>query len=451
MKANDLPLEIWQQVFGHACCDGGRTGLSLALTSRFFHNASNLVRFRSLAFSSLRNIQRFLDFCGARAITNHPKPKILHLLLSFSAPDHISEGPATELDTGAGTDAYVWLRVRHQREHEKAAWDRQFMVLVPSLLALAAPYLETLAMLQSDGHAVPVMGNFAAPMPRLRELTLLMGIAVMLNDRDLGGPGDTEHAAHGTNPPVARTPSPPPSPAAAAAGGRTQALDARPRDAPLRHPATAAPEAPPVRPAPEIASPAPPERCRTALWPALQRLHVVCGRHRDWTLRDSLACLPRLAPALTHIRISNATYTHGKDDCVPAFLRRALAPRVRAHTAWGRHDAGDSACGRGHEGGGGGAGEEGGAAAMPALKRVIVHSVAPPPGGRCDVPYENYRALVQSVRATAAACEGSDDIRVRLLESERARHRDWEEMIEAQWVDRVEGGFGCWDVFGDDG
>ena len=55
--------------------------------------------------------------------------------------------------------------------------------------------------------------------------------------------------------------------------------------------------------------------------------------------------------------------------------------------------------------------------------------------------------LRQRAHARDAPVRAECDGKVR----ERARHRDWEEMIEAQWVDRVEGGFGCWDVFGDDG
>ncbi|TBU33752.1 hypothetical protein BD309DRAFT_851542, partial [Dichomitus squalens] len=43
-----LPLEIWQHIFLHACTDGGHTGCSLALVSRFFHLASHPVRFNSL-------------------------------------------------------------------------------------------------------------------------------------------------------------------------------------------------------------------------------------------------------------------------------------------------------------------------------------------------------------------------------------------------------------------
>ena len=72
-----------------------------------------------------------------------------------------------------------------------------------------------------------------------------------------------------------------------------------------------------------------------ALYHEAQRLHVVCGRHRDWTLRDALAHLPRLAPSLACLRISNATYTHGSHGCVAAFLRRALDVQEGADLAAG--------------------------------------------------------------------------------------------------------------------
>ena len=451
MQADKLPLELWQQVFAHACCDGGHTGLSLALVSHFFHNASHPVRFRSLAFRSLSSITKFLAYLDTSWPIHRPPLKIYHLLLSFADPLRDSGVPTYEVDDGANPE--MWIRVRQQRELDKATWDQHFMVLVPALLARAAPHLETLAVLQSDGHALPLMVR-APTLPRLRELTLLMGIAVLLadRDRDLGEPGGSSSArADRSGLSTHPTPSPPLAPLALPPPELRGTLPGI-QDASMSHHAAT------VTPTDAATDPQYPDaETRATGLPALERLHLVCGRHRDWTLHDALACLPGLAPRLSHLRISNTTYTHGRDRSIPHFLHHALAgappPATcgcdqRAHAAEG----GEGGCGCGEKrraaGFGGLAGDGRGCvpvAAMPELRRVIVHSVPPPAGGRCVKPYEDYRALVASVCAMSAACEAAGaDMRVRWMESERARHREWEGIIEAQWVDRAGGGRGCW-------
>ncbi|KAI0694013.1 hypothetical protein C8T65DRAFT_711088 [Cerioporus squamosus] len=373
---DDLPLEIWQQIFTHACTDGGCTGTSLALVNKFFHRASHPTRFRSLSFSSLVQIEGFLTYV---AVYQHDsKLRILHLLLSF--PNAMPPETSSQDDVGPSQSLNVWYIMRQQREHEKAAWDRRFLHLIPSLLQLAAPHLETLALLQSDGFAIPTIRTV---LPRLRELTLLVGISVTLSE------GAYEH-----EPSSAQTLSFSPTTVSA-----TSSLGNCPHG---------------------------------TRFPALERLHLVCGRHRDWTLREPLSYLMRLAPALTHLRISNATYTHGQDGSIPAFLRDALGMPSAL--------PGSSAllqCPPGSE--------VAHAAGMPGLQHVVLHSVPPPDGGRCGNTHKDYRALVGAVQAIADACESSEDVRVRWVEGERMRGTDWGQVIRAQWMDRITGGCGCWE------
>ena len=479
MLAHDLPLEIWQQIFAHACCDGGRTGASLALVSHFVHRASFPVRFRSLAFSSLRQIRRFFAFIDAHPCRGHLPPKVYHLLLSFTDPsrdapecewagapalNHGEPADGAPVPGVHGGDPHVWVRIRAQRAHAKLAWDREFLALVPRLLALAAPHLETLAVLQSDGHAIPTLAlAHGVPLPRLRELTLLAGIAAMLDCcRDPCARRDAATPDARSRPPSESPPKPHPGPRDAATPAHVHPLSLSPTaDASL--PRLAGSEAMEHAPGPDSCT----ETCAAVgRFPALERLHVVCGRHRDWTLRGALACVRRAAPALTHLRISNATYTHGRDGCVAAFLRRVLplasAPAIgRPRGGWDGDGEAAAEAGAGNARGAreDGVGRDGDADAdgdregpeMPALSRIIVHSVPPPAGGRCENPYEDYRALVRSVCTMEAACGGSPgDIRMRWVESERLRHRDWEQMIGRQWVERVQGGSGCWEGFGDD-
>ena len=440
-----LPLEILQRIFALACTDGGRTGTALALVSRFFHAASHPIRFLSLSLYSLRHIEQFLSYLRKHSTSRcHLTPKVKHLLLAFrSSPHSPCQDSSPELSSDDNSSMQVWYQLRQIREQDKAVWDSRFMTLVPILLEFVGPHLETFALLQSDGIIIPAIRH---PLPRLRELTLLMGIAAMLNaDTDDMSPHpapsfDTTHAGEGGS-----MSSCAPAPLAGFANPPLSAPATDPKDREQEEE-----QGPPTRPAPATPS----LGHGAARFPALERLHLVCGRHRDWTLREPLARLPGLAPALTHLRISNATYTHGQDDCIPTFLRAALGvgpPRdtedsdVRAR--------GPSATPIAHRPrsvlaldapGWDAAGE---APAMPRLRRVVLHSVPPPsPGGRCASPYKDYDGLVGAVRDIAVACENSEGARVAMMEGERLKHREWERIVEAQWMARVEGGYGCWEV-----
>ena len=444
LLANTLPLELWQQIFSHACTDGGYTGASLALVNKFLHGAAHPVRFQSLSFCSLAQIEGFLEYIRAYQQKRYdPKLRIRHLLLTFS--NSITTESSAQNDVGSSQSQDVWYMMRQQREHEKAAWDQRFLELVPSLLQLAAPTLETLALLQSDAFTIPPV---RITLPVLREMTLLAGISVTLGEEGFehepsststsgttsGSPLETGYAHFTMNASIF-------APVLATAS-RTDTAAVSAQNTSLSPPTTSATSSLgdcPYR----------------ARFPALERLHVVCGRHRDWTLREPLAHLRRLAPALTHLRISNATYTHGQDDSIPGFLRDALGmpaslvslgvggasgiarasmlapPALVEPEIASVYEVATAA-----------------AAGLPRLRRVVLHSVPPPDSGRSGNTHKDYRGLVDAVQAIAAACECSEAGRVRWIEGERMRSREWEQLIRTQWMDRITGGSGCWE---DDG
>ncbi|KAI8972207.1 hypothetical protein BD414DRAFT_221509 [Trametes punicea] len=386
---NRLHLEIWQEVFTHACIDGGYTAASLALVCKFFYHASLPVRFHSLSFFSLQQVELFLAFAGKWVDEGcRARPCVHHLLLCFShsafsdsTPEPCTDGPPD----AHHKDVDSWITARRLREEDKAAWDHKFLEVVPALFDLVATDLRTLALLQSDGFTWPPIRN---SLPGLRELTLLVGISAMLNQ------------AVGVD-----------------QSGRSagSALHESARNLMVPAPGTA------------------PSPCTR--FPSLERLHVVCGRHRDFRLRDTLAHLPHVAPRLTHLRISNATYTHAQ--CIPTFLRAALGIPVPQFERMGVaappksvQQAPDS--------------DPDVPAALPALRRVVVHSVLPPDGGTCDNAYREYVAFMENVNAISAACDVTGTVRVRSLRSDREKHQRWEELVNRHWMERIEGGQGCW-------
>ncbi|KAI0769789.1 hypothetical protein BD413DRAFT_493408 [Trametes elegans] len=397
-----LPLEVWREIFTLACTDGGQTAAALVLTCRFFYHAVHPARFQSLAFTSLHQVERFLVYVDHLEENQWvTRPRVYHLLLSFTffpdasqAPSPMGNRPPDERTNNVDQ----WITTRRQREQEQATWDEDFLCLIPALFDFVAPHLRTLALLQSDRFALPAI---TPTLPRLRELTLLTGISVMLRECD----AFDDTTGRSTASSISAGPSP-----------STSDTDSS-------------------------ATPS----CPYARFPALKRLHVVCGRLRDYTLRDALAPLPRLAPALTHLRISNATYTH--ERCIPAFLCAALGLGVRAPSHDHIQNPGlapaSPKCVLLQQG-------SGRNPALPGLKHVVVHSVVPPSDGvrGSPGPYTEHVALLDAVNAVRKACDAAADagagVRVRSMCSDRAKQRYWEQLVEKQWVDRIEGGNGCW-------
>lgn len=54
-----FPPEIWEQIFIFACTDSGRTGLSLSLVSRYFHNVSRSYQYQSVSLTRSKHIPLF--------------------------------------------------------------------------------------------------------------------------------------------------------------------------------------------------------------------------------------------------------------------------------------------------------------------------------------------------------------------------------------------------------
>ncbi|KAL7280812.1 hypothetical protein ACG7TL_005756 [Trametes sanguinea] len=87
----------------------------------------------------------------------------------------------------------------------------------------------------------------------------------------------------------------------------------------------------------------------------------------------------------------------------------------------------------------------------PHLRRVILRARAPPvPGGVCGEPWAGasvrYEAFTHWLDRLAAS-PAYDDIKILILKPD-GRERtlgEWSQMAKAQWLDRMDGGAGCWE------
>ena len=187
------PYDIHFAIFRYACTDGGRAGATLARTSRTVAAAVAPFRFHSLRLSSLRQIRQLL-LCHERIMRAHHVSSLVkgenknttrghfpglhqaqHLLLSFlpgpgcDAPPSQRRGVDAE---SASRDHWMITPAEEEaREIVKASWEHQFVeFFVSQLFSLVAPTLRSLVILQSADLPLPYVGGVQFPM--LRELAL---------------------------------------------------------------------------------------------------------------------------------------------------------------------------------------------------------------------------------------------------------------------------------------
>ncbi len=146
-----VPTELWQDIITQACTDGGSTGRSLILTSKFFHAQANDSRFISVALFSLDHVDRFLTFVRSRP--SEWRYPVRHLWLS-SLHDGFNE-----YRRGSILSA----------NHDSDEWRMRFHRAMKDLLALVAPALRTLTLSQNDRENLPF---FHLDCPMLKELTV---------------------------------------------------------------------------------------------------------------------------------------------------------------------------------------------------------------------------------------------------------------------------------------
>ncbi|KAI0677633.1 hypothetical protein C8Q78DRAFT_1066122 [Trametes maxima] len=163
-----LPAELLERIFLLACTDGGRTGRSLALTSKFIHAVSRTSRFHTiaLALGSPSQVVQFVACFNAEcALSKEAKIRVRHLCLGSAQQQAFPSSPENkehQLTTPDNAkEQLTALRKETQRYY------RDMMVV----LQLLAPDLYTLCILDPECDAVlhiPMLQS--AGFPRLVEL-----------------------------------------------------------------------------------------------------------------------------------------------------------------------------------------------------------------------------------------------------------------------------------------
>ncbi|KAI0638533.1 hypothetical protein C8Q77DRAFT_1091611 [Trametes polyzona] len=344
-----IPTELWRDIIALSCVDGGFTGRSLALTSRFFHSQSLCERYYSLAFVSLQHIEDFLVFL--RSQPADCRPRIQHLYLSF-----LDEPVKPPLDFSW---TYSKLTQHQQQEHnastrqKRALWDERFGVAAAALFALAAPTLRTLCVVEDGVPRIPLV--FPHNFPQLEELSW-KGRFLAFEPPVLSASGTT------------RTP---------------------------------------------------------VTFPVLQRVHFIAAGADEVIASLSHA----VSASLTHIRVSNVGF-------MDPYLPRALAAALGTPSG-SRPLVQELARGDGlpqttspfsqH-------------ASLPHLRHVVIHGTPPAPGGWCGHYDREWAAITSQLELLVQKGDG----RVVVLQRPWWKALNWPNRLREYWVERMQGGQGCW-------
>ncbi|KAI0751132.1 hypothetical protein C8Q80DRAFT_554687 [Daedaleopsis nitida] len=163
---NQLPTEIWRTIVTLACTDGGFTGRSLALASRFLHRQSLSARFHSVALTSLARAEGLLELLDCQP--PECQPRIEHLYLSFG------------VDAIASFRPLPWMQSSVLARIERDDWEARYLSAMPRLFALVAPTLRTLCICEHNQTPLPPV--YSQEFPMLEELSVVHRADVPLPD-----------------------------------------------------------------------------------------------------------------------------------------------------------------------------------------------------------------------------------------------------------------------------
>ncbi|EIW63152.1 uncharacterized protein TRAVEDRAFT_43459 [Trametes versicolor FP-101664 SS1] len=390
-----LPYDIWHIIFQLACTDGGRTGCALALTSKACRRASSSARLNSVRLHSLRHVRNFLICLERIRRSTGEDPPVRHLLF-FLFPE-TCDAPVRALrahwtDYARNERAMLTQLVNEHREWnaKKIAWNRAFVLHVSALLARVADTLRTLLVLQSREVRLPLV---RCRLPALRELTLL---------------GDDRM--------FVRVPRP-----GILVPREGDDSDFALYDVPL--PSADGPEGAP--------------------FPALRRLHVVYALPKLHPWEDTLPRWAALAPAVTHLRISQGSAQ------VAQMIRDMLGlppPLVPLSGLSGGRNAAEDGDGDSDVPGS----PESSAVAgptYPSLRLVIVQLSRAPKwasSATAAAVLAQRREVEQVAEACADADGGASQAWVSVLRSRQYDDEYWPRRLLREWRQRMSGGGGCW-------
>ncbi|KAH9931725.1 uncharacterized protein BXZ73DRAFT_47127 [Epithele typhae] len=178
-----LAVELVTLIAYFACTDGGQTGAALSLVSKHIHHATRPARFYSVSLiHSAAQVEHFVQSYKAELDrSTDAVPRVRHLCLSFfgQSIDASASPPAAPAAPPAfkpPSTREEFLAQQQQRAQRMRAtqtrMDDQYVRVVPELIRLVAPTLESFACAQAQWRSSAIID---VVFPCLGEMTLVGG------------------------------------------------------------------------------------------------------------------------------------------------------------------------------------------------------------------------------------------------------------------------------------
>lgn len=169
-----LPAELWMHICSLACTDGGRTGRSLSLVSRRFHELSNPYILQCLALSTPRHIRLLADMLESTEYTGPGvKSLFIHcpdLSLDYDDDDgdYIDDGSPMSSDSESDDSEWSEMDISLDLDDGESYCDRT----LPPEEQFKPVQLEELADItaESDAHDLAMDIGGATSHPTLSSL-----------------------------------------------------------------------------------------------------------------------------------------------------------------------------------------------------------------------------------------------------------------------------------------
>lgn len=125
MNSDQIPTEIWSEIFGHACTDDGTTGRSLSLVSSTFSEISRRFKYQSISIKRTKHVLHLAEILSA-APENDRKVKYLFIAcppIFFDATDEEEEEErVSDADTDEDESGYRnpgWGGYKHEKDPDR--------------------------------------------------------------------------------------------------------------------------------------------------------------------------------------------------------------------------------------------------------------------------------------------------------------------------------------------
>ncbi|KAI0775052.1 hypothetical protein BD413DRAFT_472030 [Trametes elegans] len=392
-----LPQAILQHIFVLACTDGGHTGIALSSTSKTIRTASRTARFDSVHLTANpRRLQLFVtSYEAACASRYQEKPKLRHLFVAFPiiSPDahdryprdpsrSLSTSPARTYDEPASASAYLGVEDAYVLEELL-----RLEVDEAQILSLFPPGHELLR-----GHE----GLTTSPQYLQRIRKFLQSIASDLLSLVVQ---------------------------CGSSSGGDLALPIFERPLPYLRDLTLVGVLNPHTLFPSTTGDAreSPQPC----FPSVTHLHLIpYGGQTD--LRLSMWAAH--APNATHLRVTGQTSLAQLARAVGVRVERDSPVVVRVPGAFCPPSPPPPPPPR----------------TYPSVCALVMQPSPPPRGGFCGTPPVEFGKMVEDLWRFAARCRGVGVDAVVLPPMHHWSHQRLARWARGEWVERVEGGEGCW-------